>query len=166
MKRYGFVAIIAAALTFAVGQALTGMENGVKCTDHSSKAVSGACEHHADAGESSCCGGTEKTATTAVHQASGSGDCPYLSHAALEGGDKHSKGHAQGKTEEKKGTVKAQSHCPVMGGEIDRKLFADYKGKRVYFCCAMCTSKFEKDPEKYIKQLEDEGVVVEKTPEA
>ena len=53
-----------------------------------------------------------------------------------------------------------------MGGEIDRKLFADYKGKRVYFCCAMCTSKFEKEPEKYIKRLEDEGVVVEKTPKA
>jgi YHS domain-containing protein len=68
---------------------------------------------------------------------------------------------AEGETE-----VKAQTKCPVMGGDIDKQYFADYNGKRVYFCCPMCAPQFNKDPEKYIKKLEDEGVTLEKTPAA
>jgi YHS domain-containing protein len=30
-------------------------------------------------------------------------------------------------------------------------LFADYKGKRYFFCCGGCKPKFEKDPAKYSK---------------
>jgi len=56
---------------------------------------------------------------------------------------------------------KVQTICPVMGGKINKKLFADHDGKRVYFCCAMCTKKFKEDPEKYIKKLETAGVAVE-----
>lgn len=29
------------------------------------------------------------------------------------------------------------------------KLFSDYKGKRYFFCCAMCKPQFEKDPAKF-----------------
>ncbi|HUT37359.1 MAG TPA: hypothetical protein VNE39_28005, partial [Planctomycetota bacterium] len=29
-----------------------------------------------------------------------------------------------------------QTTCPVMGGKIDRKLFVDYEGKRIYVCCS------------------------------
>jgi len=61
-------------------------------------------------------------------------------------------------------TVKNQTVCPVMGGKIDKKSFADYDGKRVYFCCGGCSGAFNKDPAKYIKKLEDQGVVLEKTP--
>jgi hypothetical protein len=35
----------------------------------------------------------------------------------------------------------------------------------VYFCCAGCIAPFKKDPEKYIKQLESEGVELAKAPE-
>ncbi len=59
---------------------------------------------------------------------------------------------------------KAQTTCPVMGGKIDKKIFADHEGKRVYFCCDACPETFKKDPAKYIKKLEDDGVVLEKTP--
>lgn len=64
------------------------------------------------------------------------------------------------------GKGKPQTICPVMGGKIDKKVYADYQGKRVYFCCADCREEFKKDPEKYIKKLEDQGVAIEKTPDA
>jgi YHS domain-containing protein len=57
-----------------------------------------------------------------------------------------------------------QKTCPVMGGEIDKSVFVDYKGKRVYFCCGMCPATFKKDPEAYIKKLESMGQGVETTP--
>ena len=40
-----------------------------------------------------------------------------------------------------------------MGGPINKDLYAEYKGKKVYFCCAGCKEKFEKEPEKYIAKL-------------
>lgn len=46
-----------------------------------------------------------------------------------------------------------QKTCPVMGGEINKSLFTEYKGKKVYFCCAACKEEFEKNPEKYIAKL-------------
>jgi len=60
--------------------------------------------------------------------------------------------------------VKHQTICPIEGGKIDKKLFADYDGKRVYFCCAMCPPVFNKDPAKYIKKMEDQGITLDKTP--
>ena len=53
---------------------------------------------------------------------------------------------------------KAQSTCPVMGGNINKNIYADYQGKRVYFCCTQCIAEFNKEPEKYLKKLEAEGV--------
>ena len=52
-----------------------------------------------------------------------------------------------------------------MGGKINKEIFADYQGKRVYFCCGGCPAVFAKDPAKYIKALEDKGVVLDKTPQ-
>jgi len=56
----------------------------------------------------------------------------------------------------------AQTQCPVMGGSIDKKYFADYKGQRVYFCCPGCVEAFKKDPEKHLKTMADQGVTPEK----
>lgn len=46
-----------------------------------------------------------------------------------------------------------QTTCPVMGGAINKNIFTEYKGKKVYFCCPGCKEKFEKEPEKYISKL-------------
>ena len=54
-----------------------------------------------------------------------------------------------------------QTTCPVLGCEIDKNLFVDYKGKRIYVCCAGCINDVKKDPEKYIKKLESMGQSVE-----
>ena len=46
-----------------------------------------------------------------------------------------------------------QTTCPVMEGAIDKNLYTEYKGKKVYFCCPGCKEKFLKEPEKYIAKL-------------
>lgn len=47
-----------------------------------------------------------------------------------------------------------QTTCPVMeGNPIDKNIFVEYKGKKVYFCCQACPDVFNKDPEKYITKL-------------
>jgi YHS domain-containing protein len=62
--------------------------------------------------------------------------------------------------------LKPQTTCPVMGGKIDKKLYADVDGKRIYVCCPGCIATIKKDPEKYLKKLKSEGVVLEDTPTA
>jgi|GEM_PF-433943 len=46
-----------------------------------------------------------------------------------------------------------QTICPVMKSPIDKDIFVEYKGKKVYFCCDDCKAQFQKDPEKYVKDL-------------
>ena len=60
--------------------------------------------------------------------------------------------------------LKPQTMCPVMEGKINKRLYADHDGNRVYFCCQGCIKMFKKDPEKYMKQLEAEGITLDKTP--
>ncbi|MFH0879886.1 MAG: hypothetical protein V2A34_09255 [Lentisphaerota bacterium] len=59
-------------------------------------------------------------------------------------------------------TAKTQTVCPVMGGPIDKDLYVDCEGKRVFVCCKMCRQKVQKDAAKYIKLLEEQGVTLEK----
>lgn len=47
-----------------------------------------------------------------------------------------------------------QQWCPVTTDErIDLQFFADYEGERVYFCCARCRGRFERNPEQYAANL-------------
>ena len=46
----------------------------------------------------------------------------------------------------------SQKTCPVSGQPVDKSVYTDYKGKRVYFCCAACKEKFLKSPEEYLKK--------------
>ncbi len=46
-----------------------------------------------------------------------------------------------------------QTTCPVMEGAINKDIFVEYQGKKVYFCCAGCEKIFKEDPEKYIAKL-------------
>ncbi len=58
-----------------------------------------------------------------------------------------------------------QTTCPVMGGKINRSLYVDAEGFRIYVCCGGCIGKVKADPAKYIKQLKAKGVELEKVPE-
>lgn len=40
-----------------------------------------------------------------------------------------------------------------MGKAIDKKIYTEYKGKKVYFCCKECLEKFKAEPEKYLSKL-------------
>lgn len=50
--------------------------------------------------------------------------------------------------------------CPVTGEKIDdsSKATYEYKGKIYNFCCPMCIGEFKKNPEKYIKKIEEENI--------
>ncbi len=56
--------------------------------------------------------------------------------------------------------IKLQTTCPVMGGAINKDLYVDHDGKRVYICCKGCEAPLKKDPATYIQKLEDAGVTV------
>ena len=58
----------------------------------------------------------------------------------------------------------AQTTCPVLGGRINKRLYVDYEGKRIYVCCAGCIAKIRSDPAKYVQQLEAKGVVLDRVP--
>lgn len=61
---------------------------------------------------------------------------------------------------------KAQTTCPVLGGKVDKNIYVDYQGYRIYFCCPGCDAEFRKDPEKYLKKMQQEGITPEKSPKA
>ncbi|MCR4416376.1 MAG: YHS domain-containing protein [Ignavibacteria bacterium] len=48
--------------------------------------------------------------------------------------------------------------CPVMGEPVDPEVqTVEYNGKVIGFCCKSCIKKFKKDPEKYLKNLSEDG---------
>ena len=65
---------------------------------------------------------------------------------------------------EKTVVLKTQTMCPVMKGQINKSLYVDAKGYRIYVCCSGCIDEIKKDPDKYIKILHETGVEIEKAP--
>ncbi len=61
---------------------------------------------------------------------------------------------------------KPQTVCPVLGGNVNKEIYADYKGKRIYFCCAGCDAEFKKDPEKFMKKMQEQGIKLAPCPPA
>ena len=46
-----------------------------------------------------------------------------------------------------------QTICPIMGEPIDKNIYVEILGKKVYFCCEGCEQKFMEEPEKYLDKL-------------
>ena len=60
-----------------------------------------------------------------------------------------------------------QTTCPVMkGNPVNKSLYVDAEGYRIYVCCGGCVGAVKADPAKYVAQMQAEGVELEKTPEA
>lgn len=76
--------------------------------------------------------------------------------AADECRGKVREGVAQDKAERK-----AQITCPVMGGAVNRKLFADVQGHRIYVCCAGCIEAVRADPAKALAAIRANGETAE-----
>lgn len=98
------------------------------------------------------CLGLAVALTLALAASGCSGGCPI--HRLLMGGKKVTQAPGP------------QTVCPVMGGAINKKLYVDSEGKRIYVCCPGCLATVRNDPAKYIKQLEGAGVVLDKVPPA
>lgn len=60
--------------------------------------------------------------------------------------------------------TRPQTHCPIAGNPIERDVFVDYQGMRIYFCCPGCDEDFLKDPEKYLGRMRAEGIEPEASP--
>ena len=41
------------------------------------------------------------------------------------------------------------------GGDMGKPIVMVYQGQEMKFCCASCPKKFKKDPEKYLKMMDD-----------
>ena len=60
-----------------------------------------------------------------------------------------------------------QTTCPVMKGKaVNPNLYVDAAGKRIYVCCPGCIATVKADPEKYIGEMEAEGIILEEVPPA
>ena len=99
-------------------------------------------------------------AATACAALAGAGCCPMCSRKKAP-----EKPAAQAQAPAVAGVVApattAQSTCAVMGGRVNKALYVDYGGKRIYACCPGCLPELRKDPAKYVKKLEDQGVALE-----
>jgi YHS domain-containing protein len=62
--------------------------------------------------------------------------------------------------------AKDQTTCPVLGGMVNKNVYADYQGNRVYFCCPPCVKEFKKDPDKYVKKMKEQGITLAKSPDS
>ncbi len=60
--------------------------------------------------------------------------------------------------------LKKQTLCPVSGNAIDTRTYVDHQGKRVYFSNKDNAAKFMANPEKYLKQMAEDGIALEATP--
>lgn len=54
-----------------------------------------------------------------------------------------------------------QKTCPVMGNKIDKDLYVDQDGKRIYVCCKPCIDEVKKNFSKYEEKLAENGESVE-----
>lgn len=72
---------------------------------------------------------------------------------AMEGHEGHEDAAMTTEEAAKAAAAGEQTICPVMGNPINKDVFVEYEGKKVYFCCPECKAKFNADPEKYIAKL-------------
>ncbi|HUW34364.1 MAG TPA: YHS domain-containing protein [Planctomycetota bacterium] len=63
-------------------------------------------------------------------------------------------------------TARKQEFCPISGEKINKDIHADYKGKRIYFCCPECPDMFMKNPENYMQKFREQGIQLEDAPKA
>lgn len=54
-------------------------------------------------------------------------------------------------------TSKKQTKCPIMGATINKNLFIDTNGVRIYACCSGCIEQIKSNPEAAIKKIKDNG---------
>ena len=72
---------------------------------------------------------------------------------------------ADKKDDAKKGEKKEaelNAKCPVSGDDVDKEITETYKGRTIAFCCKDCVKDFKKDPDKFVKKLDEEAAAKKK----
>ena len=80
-------------------------------------------------------------------------DSPALAEARREIDEQKHKAMIMSGPEKELVQTAKQTACPIMGTAIDKNVYTEYKGKKVYFCCAGCETPFLESPEKYLSKL-------------
>jgi len=83
----------------------------------------------------------------------------FLAVPAFAG--EHAKKAETKEVKAEKQELKEQTNCPVMGGKINKEVYTDIQGQRVYHCCPGCSAPLKKDPDKYFQKAAAEGVLFE-----
>jgi len=60
--------------------------------------------------------------------------------------------------------LKPQTTDAISGNPINRRIYTDYEGFRIYFCCVNSQRNFEDNPERYLRAFRSQGVQLEKIP--
>jgi YHS domain-containing protein len=68
--------------------------------------------------------------------------------------------------EHQDGPGSIQKTCFIMkGNPVNPKIYADYNGYRIYFCCKDCLTVFNSNPEKYFNEMRNAKMPMEKIPQ-
>jgi YHS domain-containing protein len=185
MKSIRILAFVLVAALFVTGYAIT-QDNGSSCEKCPVTGKTGECTTAKEC-DKSVCPVTGKTAGECPAQGTAcpatgktQGDCPAVDKAVASAKShcdsaKSCCGTCQGdmKLVKKAGECPKmtlaksggnQALCPVSGAKINKNVFVDYKGKRIYLGCNACPEKFNKSPDAYVKKMEQQGVVFAMAP--
>ena len=61
---------------------------------------------------------------------------------------------------------KPQTTCPIMGQKINKALYAEGNGYRIYVCCKGCIAAIHAAPKKIIRQMKKDGIEIERVPKS
>jgi YHS domain-containing protein len=121
--------------------------DSAKCAcQKAGKACDGSCKKEGK----SCCG--DKLKAGCMADSMKKADCKMKGDSAKCACQKAGKA-CDGSCKKEGKALIMQKTCPVTGEPVDQKVYLDYQGKRIYFCCAACKEKFQKSPESYLKKI-------------
>jgi len=65
---------------------------------------------------------------------------------------------------ELKDLPKVQVTCPISDEPINKEVYSEKGGEKVYFCCPRCKGKYEENPDKYATQVANSMTIQTKCP--
>ncbi len=60
--------------------------------------------------------------------------------------------------------LKAQTTDALSGKPVNKNIYTDHEGMRIYFCCDQSRNDFLKNPEVYLTKFRQQGIILESTP--
>jgi hypothetical protein len=70
---------------------------------------------------------------------------------------------ASQKEANKENKAEYQTKCPVTGRKINKVVYFEYKGVKIYACCRGCIPTIKDKPGKFLQHLKNEKIKLDKT---